>query len=82
MMVVVLYAGVGYLNFTAFEMGAAVIVFVWSLFAHPHGLGRRGGPARGRRRGRGRGSPAGGSCRDGRPRGRASPASPPEGVGR
>lgn len=31
MMVVVLYAGVGYLNFTAFEMGAAVIVFVWLL---------------------------------------------------
>ena len=31
MMVVVLYTGVGYLNFTAFEMGAAVIVFVWLL---------------------------------------------------
>lgn len=30
-MVIVLYAGVGYLNFTAFEMGAAVIVYVWLL---------------------------------------------------
>src|SRR5699024_4747790 len=40
--------------------------------AHPHGLGRRGGPARGRRRGRGRWSLAGGTCRDGRPRGRGA----------
>jgi hypothetical protein len=29
--VIVLFAGLGYLNMTAFEMGAAVIVYVWLL---------------------------------------------------
>jgi hypothetical membrane protein len=30
-MVIVMYVGLGYLNMTAFEMGAAVIVYVWLL---------------------------------------------------